>query len=180
MARSRGFPLRSRVPKRRKGWELGPGDAGRQVVLASATAVIAVSGAQLLQDGLTLLRTRGSLTFLLTGTGSIADGLSGAIGMGIVRLPAFNVGVTAVPTPITEQDWDGWLWWHAFSMRSVTSTIADGANAAGISDRVIIDTKAMRKLDEDDVLYFAIETVDEVSTAVLQWHIDTRVLLALP
>ena len=45
--------------------------------------------------------------------------------------------------------------------------------------RLEIDSKAMRKLHEEDNLYFAVEGT-EVGAATLFWAVDTRILVKLP
>jgi len=92
---------------------------------------------------------------------------------------AFNIGVTAVPTPITEESWDGWLWHQYFDIRVVTATIADGVNAAGASVGFQIDSKAMRKLPLDSILYGATEVI-ESGTSLMEVQAQTRVLAKLP
>ena len=174
--RSRGL---SRVPRRRKGWEEGPGQLASQVALAATGSQIVVSGAQLVGDGNTLLRLRGALTMQLSVATGVFEGFVGAFGVGIVQAAAFAVGVTAVPTPIDEQDWDGWLFWMPFMVASITATLTDGANAGSVILRMPIDSRAMRKLDLDDVIYGVLQ-VQEIGAASLQWHFDSRVLLALP
>ena len=63
------------------------------------------------------------------------------------------------------------------SVHSV-GTSAVGENFGGFQ-RIIIDTKAMRKFRENDSLYAAIETV-ETGVATLKIHFDSRVLALLP
>ena len=173
--RSSGF---SRAPRRKKSWEAGPGQLAVQSAIAANGSSLVVSGAQATVDGLTLLRLRGTLTLTLQIITSAIDGFAGAFGIGIVTLPAFTAGEASVPTPITEQDWDGWLYWTAFSMKGNAAGIGDAANAVNAQQIIDVDTKAMRKLRLNDVIYGAIE-VAETGTAQLGWHFDSRALIAL-
>ena len=75
------------------------------------------------------------------------DGFFGAVGIGIVTNQAFVAGVTSMPEPFDEVNWDGWMWHFFFDIRSVTATIGDGVNAASVSQLLTIDSKAMRKLE---------------------------------
>ena len=179
---SNGLSRRSRRPvtrRRLKSWEVGPGRSITQTQITGSTALLATSGSALLQDGLTLLRLRGELTLQIATVSAIGSGYSGAVGIGIVTLDAFTAGVASVPQPVADEEWDGWIWWHPFSVKSITATIGDGVNAAAVQQRIPMDTKAMRKLRENDVIFFMIETT-EVGVALLDWHVDSRILLALP
>ena len=173
-SRGRRFP----IPRRRKGWEEGPGQQGAQSTIATSTSVIMASGAQVLFDGFTLLRLRGSFTASLSASSVASGGFSGAVGVGICEQSAFAIGVTACPTPITEQDWDGWLFWEAFNVTTITATIGDGVNSTSLIVRIPVDSKAMRKLNTGDTIY-AVVQVAEVGTAILNTHFDSRILLAL-
>ena len=176
MVRSRGF---HQAPRRRKGWDVGPGQLASQTSISASGSTILSSVLNLSQDGLTLVRARGELTLSLSAASAAGTGYSGAFGIGLTTVAATAVGVTAVPTPITEQDWDGWIFWESFSVKSITGTIADGVNASAVILRILIDSKAMRKLTDDSSLYGALE-VQEGGTAVLESHFDSCMLFALP
>ena len=98
----------------------------------------------------------------------------GAHGIGIVTADANSAGV--YPDPLAEDTWDGWIWHSFFS-----TFVPDATDPASWQhSRIVIDNKAMRKLQETDVI-FGITEVDEVndgSTAILQS--DSRTLLMLP
>ena len=171
--RSRSFPA-----KRRKGWELGIGRESAQTPVTSSTSVLLADGLQILGDGFTLLRLRGVLDLFLSTTDQIVGGFSGAVGIGVTELNAFNAGVASLPDAVDDADWDGFIWWTPFSVKSVTATIGDAVNAGSIVQRFDIDTKAMRKLKEDDVI-FAVLSCFEVGVSTLNIHIDSRLLLAI-
>ncbi len=116
----------------------------------------------------TILRIRGSLLFPKTTlTGSLVD-----------TEMAFGVGVTGTssatssgsyPAPITDSDWDGWM----FRRQSAVSPVD--------SIGTVVDIKAMRKIQSGEALFFMAEAVDGGSTAdVGTWIFDMRVLLLLP
>ena len=163
------------VPRRRKGWEAGPGQLGVQTQITATTAILVNGGIQILADGLTLLRLRGTMSAFLS-AGFSLGGFSGAFAVGIIDLQAFNAGVASTPTPIDEVDWDGWLYWEAFDLKQPTSTFDSAAPNSSL--RMPVDTKAMRKVKQDDVVFAAIQVV-EVGTATLNWHFDSRMLFAL-
>ena len=137
-----------------------------QSQFTSSTAIIAASGASVLADGTTLVRTRGRLQiFLLSGT-TAGDGFSGAFGIAVVTLAAFNAGVASIPTPITEQSWDGWLFWQAVQIHTAgalnggVSTDIDQLGGQISAQTFEIDSKAMRKLRIDDVIVGVMELTE--------------------
>jgi len=95
----------------------------------------------------------------------------------VINENAFGVGVTAIPAPFVDLAWDGWLWHTQGNLRCVA--------ASGIGDdimtstRIVIDTKAMRKFKESDVLVGVIEFVED-ATAVMSAYMESRLLVKLP
>ncbi len=179
MARLRGFSprvLRS-SPRRKSGWSVGPGGTAVTSV-ASSTAILVGGGIIATIDGLTAVRIRGHALFTLTSNTSAQDGFQGAFGIGIVELPAFTAGIGSVPTPITEQGSENWLYWTAVSLRGAAASSAS-LDGHGSIQRWDVDTKAMRKTDTAQVVYAALEVV-EVGTAAAQFWFDSRCLSLLP
>ena len=170
MARTRSGFSRGHSQRRRVGWEAGVGGTSGQGVTTSAAGFLG-SAIEILEDGLTLARTRGAFNAELLTATAAGDGFQGAIGIGIVTKSAIDIGITAVPTPITEQDWDGWLFW-------ATVSVHDSLAGNGTQE-IIIDSKAMRKTSEDTVFYAAFEVV-EVGTATATFFLDSRMLFKLP
>jgi len=130
------------------------------------------------------VRTRGRLQAFLDNATAALDGYHGAFGIAVATTAAVAVGATAVPTPITEQDWDGWLYWQ--SIQLLAPGIIDGGtlvdrdlmNIHAAYQSFDIDSKAMRKLAVGDSIYACMEVV-EIGTATLQWSLDSRVLVKL-
>ena len=177
MARSqRGFQLRTRS-RRSTAWSVGP-NSSDQFITATGPTIWSNGVALSIEVEATIVRLRGYAEFTLEAVGSLGDGFSGAIGFGIVSQAAFAVGATAVPTPTTESEWPGWLYHRFFGARSVTATIADGANAVGAVHRIEIDSKAMRKIGIDELIMGVVE-VTEQGTATMEMHGNTRMLLKL-
>ena len=181
MARSRALSARGSFParqRRKSSWEEGPGGIAVSTVTASASLILG-SGAALLQDGTTLVRLRGRFRALLqVVAGSIADSEIGAFGIGIATDQAFGVGVTAVKIPITDQGWDGWLYWQALQLFTASTTEEFG-NAGSAFQDFDIDSKAMRKLNLGDTIYGVVE-LTRTGSATAKILFDTRVLLKLP
>ena len=175
MARLRREFTRGRP--RQTSWEAGTGSTGTTTVNSTTPSFVG-QAVQAVVDGLTLVRTRGHLRVTLTSQASALDGFRFAFGIGIATFAAVNAGIASVPTPITEQDWDGWLYWSSGAVLAITGTEADGANALVIDHKEVIDSKAMRKFGEDMALYAAFEAA-ETGTGNLQIHHDSRMLFKL-
>ena len=179
MARSRGFPQgRTIVPrsKRLTAWEPGPG--GTTSLSIVSVGSFFVGSAISLVAGVsenTIIRLRGQLDFMLLSAGSAGDGLQGAFGIGIATLAAVTAGIASVPTPITEVAAENWLFWHALSVHSATTTdLPDSA-----FQRLIIDSKAMRKFTVADALYAAVEIGTETGVATSALRFDSRMLVKI-
>jgi len=175
VARQHGGFARAR--RRKTTWVLGPG--------GTAVTQLTSSGASLLgttfepasgNEDSTIIRTRGLFDAFLEGARTAdGDGFFGAVGIAIATSAAVTAGIGSVPTPITEQSWDGWLWHSFFSVHQADITFAPGGSE---SQRIEIDSKAMRKHENAMTVYAAIEVV-ETGTAVLNVRLDTRQLIKL-
>ncbi len=67
-----------------------------------------------------------------------------------------------------------------FDVHAVTATIADGVNAVGVIFNKEIDSKAMRKWQDDGTTLFAKLEVIEIGAANIEVFFDSRVLIKLP
>ena len=178
MAHSRGSGFRRAVSSRRQtSWELG---AEGTLQLSAAGAAGFSLGGEALESGLTIVRTRGELTMGLSVATSVLDGFTRvAFGICIVSQNAFGIGITAVPTPIADEAWDGWFVYWTGSLFSLVATAALN-NAEGPANKVIsIDSKAMRKIKATDTILGVIEVENEVGTASLTAKLSTRTLVKL-
>jgi len=162
--------------RRKTGWEEGPGTNNVVAVSASQSSILGL-GQQFVQDGLTIVRIRGTLEVTMSTAASAGDGFVGAFGIGIVTAPAFGVGIGSMPTPIDEIEWNGWIWHQLFQY---TSSIAGGfGTTPKDSLHIEIDTKAMRKTSLEQVLFLAGQFV-EVGSSAIRVTGATRMLLKLP
>ncbi len=89
--------------------------------------------------------------------------------MGVVTLAASTAGVVSIPTPITEASWDGWLLHRYFGVEKVTGDAGGGFMA------LELDSKAMRKGNEDEVLAGVLDVV-ETGVAVANVQVRVRAL----
>ena len=170
--RSRGFSQGS--ARRLVAWDEGPGDSATDTITGSASSVLG-AGIVPLVEGLTIVRLRGHLGITLNAATAVGDGYTGAIGIGKVTDAAFAIGITALPTPLTELGWNGWMFHTFFDIRAGL----DAALQSNITRQIEVDTKAMRKLEADMTLACIIEVVEQ-GTAQIEVSFNSRVLAKLP
>jgi len=170
VAHSRGFTRgRTQSVRRSTEWNIGVEevDGSRSATGSELWSGSAVPAA----GGLTVGRIRGWCGLTLLSAAAAGDGFFGAIGIGIVTTAAHTAGSGSVPTPLTEEAWDGWMFHRYFDLRAITATIADGVNAFAAKVQIEIDTKAMRKLPLDMTLFGVTEVV-ESGTATMEIQAD--------
>jgi len=180
MASQRGFS-RGRLPtrgsRRQTGWEEGPGGDLAPELFTASSSVILGSGVAALSDGLTVVRLRGELQAYMTAVVAANDGYSCAVGACIVSNDAFAIGVTAVPTPIEDMDWNGWLYHRFFHVHSVSTAVT--ATDSSLVLRFEVDSKAMRKIAVNETLCMVMEVLERGTASLSVWF-DSRILLKLP
>ena len=172
MARHSGY-RGQRATKRHTDWGFGPDMLN--VAMSSSTKVIGTTSLTIGEQQ-TVVRLRGLIHVNLLTATAAGDGFFGATGIAIVNTDAFNVGVTAIPGPFTDANWDAWIWHSFFDVRAVTATIADGVNANAVSQRIEVDSKAMRRWDPADTMVWLVEGT-ESGTASCEFNGDSRILL---
>ncbi len=156
--------------KRRVGWDTGP--QMDSTSLSTATPVIWTTGSIVLVDGVTLVRTRGLITFRTSAVDAVTSGMSGAWGLAIASENAFGVGLSALMNPFDDSGWDGWLA-HGFW------DVGTEVGGEGGTQRIEIDSKAMRKLKATDVIYGTVDVASETGTVVTGVTANTRMLFKL-
>jgi len=171
--RSNRFP---RGPRRTTQWLEGPKDTNREVSVSSSTIW---STGILAGLNTTIVRIRGYASFWLTSATSPGDGFLGAVGIGLVSENSFLAGAASVPAPITDMEWDGWMFHQFFDIRTLSATHGDGVNAVKAVATFDVDTKAMRKWEADNMILMGVSQFVETGTAVLESEIRTRVLVKL-
>ena len=156
-----------------------------QVATASSSVIVG-AGAVALEDGLTLVRVRGEFVAFLGSASAAGTGYRGALGIGITDATAFGIGVTAMQVPLDDEEWDGWLYHRFFYLyageamaAAAVSTQTLQSVATGGALRLEVDSKAMRKLKTEDVLFAVIQVVEE-GTAAMRFIMRSRVLVKLP
>ncbi len=174
----------ARSQRRQTSWELGPGGA--------AVTTVNVSGVSFLNSviapnvaGLTMIRIRGEFNWALQTAAAQGDGFQGAFGIGIATTAAVTAGIASVPTPITEMGAENWLYHRIISIHAGgiiaqgVSADEDQVNSTWAAQRFEVDTKAMRKFDDEMSIYAAFE-VTEIGTAEADIFFDSRSLVKLP
>jgi len=106
--------------------------------------------------GETVVRTRGMFGWMTDQV--VSDEFQfGAFGLAVVTAQAVSVGITAVPHPATDAAWGGWFY-HSYFASAVEFISADGVNTE-LMHTQIIDSKAMRKVDEDERIIAVVENM---------------------
>ena len=175
MAHSRGVRSRRQFSsslRRATSWSLGP----RGIVsTAIAAQLVFPSTAVADDDGLTLIRTRGELLVKLSTSDAATSGMAVNFGICIVSQNAAGVGVTAIPDPDADISWDGWLVYWTGTVKGALSS-----NEGSSTHRLVLDSKAMRKIKRTDVVVAVLSTDDEIGSVTLNADLETRLLLKLP
>ena len=183
MAQRRGFSRARSSTKRLTDWALGPGGEANTTAITSTTTIVG-AGVTPVGGKFTIIRTRGEFTAALSTAAAGANGFACALGIAVVTLTAFGIGSTAVPSPLDEADWDGWLYHRFFSL--LTTGVIDGGamadtdatNPTTVAARIEIDSKAMRKIDETEIVTAILGTT-EIGTATMNLMLDSRMLVKL-
>ncbi len=116
--------------------------------------VVSLTALELAKRPFTIIRTH--LRIHIASDQLIADELQvAALGMCVVSDQALAIGVTAVPTPITDNNSDLWFL-HQFLVGDFTLATAIGFDASGGHDSMV-DSKAMRRVNDDEDVLLAVE-----------------------
>jgi len=188
MARFRGSPRGRAIPSRRRvsAWTVGVGGTTGSATIVGNNAIFLGSAVVLVAlEAVTVVRIRGQFLGYLLTAASAGDGFRGAVGIGIATTAAVTAGIGSVPTPLTEQDADNWLWHQYFALTTPAAIVAadavkEASNMAVVTGafRTDIDSRAMRKFRSQDSLYASVEII-ETGTATAQFSLDSRMLVKL-
>jgi len=174
---ARGSHFRSRLTSgagRRRKVSWSPSPSGQITGISISSSNLLGTNQQALLDDLTLVRTRGSLLVKLAADANVEEGFIWAFGLCNVTENAAGIGVTAVPAPLTDIAWDGWFV-HETGQCLQTTEVYDVADP-GISQRVQIDSKAMRKTHATDVIVGVFETLVVGTPSTLSMSFVGRML----
>ncbi len=141
-SRKSGFVLRSGVMRRETVWFQFPFATVSLAASATAGLLYSLNAAALALEPFTIVRSRFRLR-VISDQSAATETFIGNFGFAVVSDQATAIGITAVPTPATDQGSDLWFvlesWIGRFQLigTDVTSNIADRE----------MDSKAMRKVD---------------------------------
>ena len=185
MARRRTFQ-RSNAPRRHTEWigGISTGYTGEKVISAAATVIDSAFDSRVVGNmsftPSTLVRMRGLFQVFPADLALDRVGF-GALGLIIVSGEAFDAGAASVPAPWTESHYDGWLfhqYWSSVSKVDINlGTGSDQAVSGAAMEPRVIDSKAMRKFQDGDVLVMVIEAVS--SGVGAQYFLNYRLLFKL-
>ena len=173
MAGRRGFHPRRGSSGIARDWSLGPGGVTQQAITGSGVTIIG-SGVQSLVPQITIMRTRGLFHAYLTSATAAGDGFTGAMGIIVVTAQAFAAGAASMPSPVNELESNGWFYHQFLSVHAGEAGGLSGGPEG--SQRVDVDSKAMRKFD-DQQRVVAILEVTETGTAAMNINFDSRMLV---
>ncbi len=102
----------------------------------------------------TIMRVRGELLFQLD-AGAVNERILIAVGLIVISANQVSVGVTSMPHPFTDIE-DTWLWHQYVTL----SSLAEAAiQPDALFSRVMVDSKAMRKVKPTESLALVAEVV---------------------
>ena len=129
----------------------------------SASILSFLNAAALAMRPFTVVRTRGQYMFLSDVSGGVAEESFGcALGYVVVSDQASAIGVTAVPTPVTDKGSDLFFVYEQ-GFNSIERVDATGFGLVGTTVRY--DSKAMRKVNDDEDIVITAE--NEVNGVII-------------
>ena len=118
-------------------------------------------------------RIRGQVIAHMGGVSASTDSATAAWGIGV--LPGTPTPTSAtIPGPLTEASWDGWL---AHGFMQLFAPLIFTAPGSQSWQRTEIDSKGMRRLNVDDVMFVAFEN-SAASDPSVAYNIAFRQLFA--
>jgi len=135
-----------------------------------------LSAVELALRPFTFVRVRG-VAWIVSDQALATETYSVALGAAVVSDQALGIGVTAVPTPITDQASDLWFMYEQFMGGILLATAIGFEEPNGSFFKY--DSKAMRKVDDGQDVAFVVETDDAGITAGVQIKHGGRALIKL-
>ena len=143
---ARGARIIRRGTRRMTSWLSVPFTSA-VMTATGGTLMVALTGLEKAKRPFTIVRTR-MLISIISDQTAASESQFGAFGMVVTTDQAVASGVGAVPTPVTDAGSDAWFV-HQFFHGQFTFATASGFAEGGHSEYQI-DSKAMRKVSEDD------------------------------
>ena len=144
-------------------------DPGRNTMAAASTAVLSgsLNAVALALRPFTVVRTILHMSLKSDQTGA-AENFDAAAGFAVVSDQAVAIGVTAVPTPMTDLGSDLWFF-HQIIDGAFQFVTGVGFDPNGTSPRggVTVQSRAMRKVAVGEDLIFVVETSANSAGAIM-------------
>ncbi len=175
MANRRRFSSRTPAAKRSTFW-VG-GTLGIAQLVPGVNAFFTVISEATLENvpNPTIVRSRLELICMDDESVSAPDSMYLlSYGCGIVERNAAIAGIASIPSPTVDIDWDGWFVHGAFTGGSATSGLID--SPLGVQ-RQSVDSKAMRKVGQNEICLLVIEMNAIQGTEAIQFWGQFRFLL---
>ncbi len=148
---------------------------GDNVLAAGGTAVLLamLNATALALRPFTVVRSRGLLA-IRSDQQAANEAFQCAFGAAIVSAQAEAIGVTAIPTPITDNASD---LWYIYETMFGNFQFASGVGFDSAPNNREVDSKAMRKVEDGEQLIFAVESDASSSGLVFTSFVRTLVKL---
>ena len=173
MARHRTIRPRS-GPRRKTSWlEIDP--ANVTVTAAGGTITHSLTTAEKAKLPFTIIRTHLTVA-MVSDQSAAAEFQFGAVGAAIVSQQAETVGVSAVPTPLNELSSDYWFLHQIMTGEFNFATAVGFQQRTGAAGQYDIDSKAMRKVNEDEDVIIVVEIDSSVGSGAI-FHLGGRLLI---
>ena len=160
VGRKSGFIMRAGGRKRETIW-FGGAPFSAAVATTGVNLVTSLNAAALAMRPFTVIRTRGVLRFS-SDQEAATESYGGSFGRAVVSDQASAIGVTAVPTPTTDSASD---LWYVYEFAIGRFAFGSAASFTDVGQVRIIDSKAMRKVEDGQDLVGVIEGPGAAITA---------------
>jgi len=172
----RSFHRVARVPQRRlTQWlEMEPNVTTHTAV--GGTILFSLTTAEKALRPFTIIRTR-ILASIISDQVAVSERQIGALGIAVVSDQAEAIGVTAVPTPITDMASDLWLM-HQLMYNEISVQTAVGIQQNPL-EQYAIDSKAMRKVNDGEDVVVVAELSSTAGSEGFNLNVGGRILVKL-
>ena len=123
----------------------------------------------------TIVRIRGRILVRETTAGAATTRGTIAIGIKLATASAIVAGIGSIEDPLTGIGSD-WIWWDTLGLSALDSGLGD-TNSDVTFERIVIDSKAMRKVGNNMGLVIVAQHTAFVSTQTVQITGGVRILL---
>ncbi len=175
MARGGVISRARTAPKRLTEWQgiVGGPTAVTSLAAATSTLVFVNTAGELAKRPYTIVRTRGRL-WVRSDQSTGTEAPFGALGMAVINDQAITIGITAIPKPVSDAEFDQWFVWEPWA-----ASVRFGSSV-GFSEEFLsyeIDSKAMRKVEEGESLVVVME--NQAASHGAQFILQFRQLVKL-